>query len=841
MTSLQAALDALTAHGCKPTPSGRGYIAYCPVHEADHNGHKPSLSIHPGDKQPFVLNCHAGCDFREIEKALGLEKPAPVNGKRRIVATYSYRDAQGHEVRQKIRYEPKDFRIRHQPAPGADWVYKAGAGPAVLYRLPELDRSGDVYVCEGEKDVDRLAALGLCATTNIEGAAQPNQKAKWRKEYTEQLAGAARVILIPDHDEPGKAHMAYIAQALRGKVSDVRSLALPGLSGAKGDNDLSDWLDKGHTVDELQALAEEAPGPESATKPAGAPSWEAALMRKADSGQLLKNHFNAVMIVENAYPGLVGYNEFRQRIEARIPSPWRKEPGQWTERDTGELAFHLSQEFTSFPLDGLAAAVMVVAYRHPFNPAQDRLRALAEQWDGINRLETWLVDYFGAAMNARNERYLQEIGSAWLKGVPARVLFPGCKRDDVLILRSEQGGFKSTAAQCIADAILPDAFTDSLGDMDSKDSKAAIRGIIIAELGELSVLNKSDLESIKAFVATRGDHFREAYGRGERDYPRTVSFIGTTNHSTFLKDPTGNRRFWPVTLPAPINIERFTDALPQLLGEATRRVMDGERWFVSDQEALTQANEVRAAHFQDDVWTEAVLSAANTLLAQGCTLDGAHSEFVTVADIMGAMGIRIEQQTIPNQMRIGGILRVAGWRDKKKRVGDRKDNKTVWAWYPPAVPPESRFPHPVLPDGTRQIAEVLPVPPGSPYVGNLGEMGCVDSGESERLPPPVLPFVRNREKPGEPGEPLGKQRVPVVLPHGGTREPGEPLSPDARTLTTVLRLYRGWAEPGELARKTGLGSQERVLTAAQALVLAGLADIERGMVRPTAALMEVQP
>jgi len=70
---------------------------------------------------------------------------------------------------------------------------------------------------------------------------------------------------------------------------------------------------------------------------------------------------------------------------------------------------------------------------------------------------------------------------------------------------------------------------------------------------------------------------------------------------------------------------------------------------------------------------------------------------------------------------------------------------------------------------------------------------------------------------------------------------GEPLSPDARTLTTVLRLYRGWAEPAELARKTGLGSVERVLTAAQALVLAGLADIERGMCRPTAALMEDQP
>ncbi len=837
MTSLQAALDALTAKGCKPTPSGAGYTAYCPVHESDHNGHKPSLSIALGDKQSIVLHCHAGCSYPAIMDTLGL-KPEPTDGKRRIVATYAYQDATGKVVSEKVRYDPKDFRQRWPDGNGGWFWKRPPSAHAVLYRLPELldgiAAGRDIFVIEGEKDCDRLAALGLCATCNIEGAAKGDQKAKWRPEYTAQLAGAARVILIPDHDEPGRAHMAHIAKTLRGKVGDVRILELPGLSGAKGDNDVSDWLNKGHTVEELRGLVAETQKPKP--EPAAAPSWDAALMRKDDSGQLLKNHYNAVMIVENAYPGLVGYNEFRQRIEARIPSPWRSAPGPWTERDTGELAFHLAKEFTSFPLEGLAAAVMVVAYRHPFNPAQERLRALADQWDGTNRLDTWLVVYFGAAINARNAHYLREIGSAWLKGVPARVLFPGCKRDDVLILRSDQGGFKSTAAQCIADAILPDAFTDSLGDMDSKDSKAAIRGIIIAELGELSVLNKSDLESIKAFVATRSDHFREAYGRGERDYPRTVSFIGTTNHSTFLKDPTGNRRFWPVTLPAPINIERFTEALPQLLGEATRRVMDGECWFVSDQEALAQAHEVRAAHFQDDVWTEAVLDAANTLLDPGCALDGANREFVTVAAIMGVMGIRIEQQTIPNQMRIGGILRVNGWRDKKKRVGDRKDNKIIWAWYPPVVPPESRFPHPVPPDSARQIAEVTPVPPGSPSVGNLGEMGGVDSSESERLPPPVLPFVRNRGKPGEPGEPLGKQRVPVVPPSGGTRELGEPLSPDARTLTTVLRLYRGWAEPGELARKTGLGSQERVLIAAQALALAGLADIERGMVRPTARL-----
>ena len=528
--------------------------------------------------------------------------------------------------------------------------------------------------------------------------------------------------------------------------------------------------------------------------------WQAALMRKADSDQLLKNHYNAVLVVENAYPGLVGYNEFRQRIEARIESPWRKIPGQWTEADTGELAFHVSKEFTSFTLDSLAAAVMTVAYRHPFNPAQERLRALAEQWDGIPRLGTWLIVYLGAAHNGSNEVYLREIGSAWLKGVAARVLFPGCKRDDVLILRSEQGYLKSTAALAIAEAIHPDSFTDSLGNLDSKDSKAAIRGIIIAELGELSVLNKTDLESIKVYVATRTDHFREAYGRGERDYPRTVSFIGTTNHPTFLKDPTGNRRFWPVTLPAPIGIERFTADLPQLLGEAARRVLDGEQWYVNDRTALIQAEAVRAAHFQDDVWTEAALNAAHLLLSPGCTLEGAYPDFVTVSAILSAMGVRIEQQTIPNQTRIGGILRVAGWKDKKTRIGKRADNKTVWAWFPPVVPPIALVPPVVPPDRSRQTAAVPLVPPGSPPFVVLTEIGepknsSSDSGSSENelSAPAVLPFYGNRRNRGNQGEPLDKQGIAGGNQSGGTTiqgEPGsahQPLTPPQFTVMAAIK------------------------------------------------------
>ena len=258
-----AALERVT--GYRPVKAGDGYKARCPCHE-DRN---PSLSVKMNGR--LLLHCFAGCSYDRIVAALGLTPELPAK-RRELVATYRYRDAAGVEVRQKVRYAPKDFRIRHQD-PAGQWVYKAGPGPAVLYRLPELRQAiaegATVFVVEGEKDCDRLAAGGLAATTNIEGAAQFDQKPKWRAAYTAQLAGAARVVLLPDHDEPGQAHMQAIAQALQGQVGEARLLELPGLP-AKGD--VSDWLNQGHTVAELLALAAAAPVFVFPTPPDSAPA-----------------------------------------------------------------------------------------------------------------------------------------------------------------------------------------------------------------------------------------------------------------------------------------------------------------------------------------------------------------------------------------------------------------------------------------------------------------------------------------------------------------------------------------------------------------------------------------
>jgi putative DNA primase/helicase len=165
---------------------------------------------------------------------------ATANGKPRIVATYDYRDEEGGLLYQVVRYEPgfdgepKTFRQRRPDGKGG-WVNGLRDVRRVLYRLPELlaaPRDRLVFVVEGEKDADRLHAEGLLATTNAMGAG------KWRPEYAEALH-ARHVVILPDNDEPGRAHAQAVARSLADAAASLKVVELPGLP-PKGD--VSDWL-----------------------------------------------------------------------------------------------------------------------------------------------------------------------------------------------------------------------------------------------------------------------------------------------------------------------------------------------------------------------------------------------------------------------------------------------------------------------------------------------------------------------------------------------------------------------------------------------------------------------
>ena len=235
--------------------TGEGqWQACCPAHD-DHN---PSLSISIGDDGRVLLHCHSGCEPKDICSEMGLAltdlfPPSCANAahrRSRIVAEYDYRDAQGDLLYQVVRYHPKKFRQR-RPDGRDGWIWNLRGVERVLYRLPELlaNPSETVLVVEGEKDADRLAGAGLLATTSPAGAG------KWSKVDDSVLHGRA-VVLFADADDAGHQHAQDIARRLHGSAGSVRIVELDGLP---DHGDISDWLDAGHDVQELDELIQQAP------------------------------------------------------------------------------------------------------------------------------------------------------------------------------------------------------------------------------------------------------------------------------------------------------------------------------------------------------------------------------------------------------------------------------------------------------------------------------------------------------------------------------------------------------------------------------------------------------
>jgi hypothetical protein len=168
---------------------------------------------------------------------------------KRIMAQYPYRDEHRVLLFEVVRFDPKSFAQRRPDGRGG-WVWNLDGVPRVPYRLPELlNTRGTVYVTEGEKDADRLADLGLTATSSPCGAGN------WRTEFNQHFAGRD-VIILPDNDGPGLAHAEDVARALH-PVS--RTVRVVWLSGVREKGDVSDWLDFGHTIAELEEISAQTP------------------------------------------------------------------------------------------------------------------------------------------------------------------------------------------------------------------------------------------------------------------------------------------------------------------------------------------------------------------------------------------------------------------------------------------------------------------------------------------------------------------------------------------------------------------------------------------------------
>lgn len=223
-------------------------------------------------------------------------------------------------------------------------------------------------------------------------------------------------------------------------------------------------------------------------------------------------------------------------------------------------------------------AIEQVSSDNAFHPIKLYLESLT--WDGVPRIDTFLVDYMGAEDNA----YTREVFRKMLLAAVTRIYEPGRKFDTALVFYSEQGVGKSTLIQRLSKGW----FNDSLTNLSGKESYEAIQFAWLVELAELSALRKSDVEAVKNFISKREDTYRGAYARRVKTHKRQCVFFGSTNDDEFLKDATGNRRFFPVevkrTRKTRLIFEPEFDAIvDQLWAEAMEGYMLGEALTLSDE------------------------------------------------------------------------------------------------------------------------------------------------------------------------------------------------------------------------------------------------------------------
>lgn len=321
--------------------------------------------------------------------------------------------------------------------------------------------------------------------------------------------------------------------------------------------------------------------------PLDASNWTSKL-KFTDKGGIASTIENVVIIL-NGDPelvGCVGYNELKNLIVARRPLPWRDTAGDnlWTDSDDSALRYYLERHYGLSARDKIFDGLNVVAESNRFHPVRDYLDSL--EWDEEPRLERLLVDYLGAEDTA----YTRTVTRKAFVAAVARIYNPGCKFDNMLTLRGKQGIGKSSLFKRMGGAW----YSDSFSTVQGKEACEQVQGVWLVEVGELAGMKKAEVESIKLFISKTSDRFRPAYGRRTQEFARQCIFVGTTNESQFLRDTTGNRRFWVVDTPNAPALDIWSDLTPEVVGqiwaEAVTLYRKGESLYLSpEMEAVARS------------------------------------------------------------------------------------------------------------------------------------------------------------------------------------------------------------------------------------------------------------
>lgn len=306
---------------------------------------------------------------------------------------------------------------------------------------------------------------------------------------------------------------------------------------------------------------------------------------------------NIVIVLEHdkRLKGKLAQNLFTNRLSIIDDLPWHRcedhiNGDMWSDMDDSSLRMYIEKIYRISAKDKVTDAINVVMQRHAFHPVRDYLNSLT--WDGECRAEDIFVKFFGAD----NTDYVKAVTRKWLTAAVSRVMHPGCKFDNMIVLVGTQGIGKSYFGKLIG----KHWYSDTFNTLGGKEAYEQLKGAWILEMGELSVMKKAEVESVKMFISKQEDNYRSAYGRHVTSNKRQCIFYGTTNDDSFLRDRTGNRRFWPIGCHPELAENDVFDLTDRDIDQMWAEVM---HWYKSDETLYLTKEQTALAVIEQEKYT----------------------------------------------------------------------------------------------------------------------------------------------------------------------------------------------------------------------------------------------
>lgn len=407
--------------------------------------------------------------------------------------------------------------------------------------------------------------------------------------------------------------------------------------------------------------------------------WMESLEIDSKGGYLsTANNINLIYKNDSVLKEAFKFNSFDSRHYLMRSMPWRKieEPEPMRNVDYAGLRNYIECRYHISTSGKIDDGLIVEAERLRYHPIRDYLNGL--EWDGEHRIDSILIDFFGAP----ETEYTKAVMRKWMVAAVARIFEPGVKFDYVPVLVDpEQGSFKSTFVRILG----KQWFSDTFSTLEGNGAFEQLTGAWIIEIGEMSAFKKSDIDKAKHFISKQIDQFRPAYGRTVESYKRQCVFFGNTNNMDFLRDPSGNRRFWPIDVDRSRIKKSVLNDLPPLVddlwSEAVFLYREGEAMHLNEMEN-EQAREQQSAHTERDEragiiqeflekrlplnWGEKDLFERRQWLQSGAVAkDGCRREFVCVAEVWSECLCYDKEMNSYSTREINSILRaLPGWRPR---------------------------------------------------------------------------------------------------------------------------------------------------------------------------------